>query len=137
MRRWVEHTGEVELEIDASSERDVFVDALAGLAELLGGEDEGGAGPGADAQATYDVVLHAGDRPGLLVAWLEELLWLSERDRVVPERVSELTLGGDRLQAKVLAARRPPRPLVKGVTWHELRFERHGDRLHARVVLDV
>ena len=38
--RWVEHTAELEMEIEAPTEEGVFVDALHALAELLG--DEGG-----------------------------------------------------------------------------------------------
>src|SRR5204863_7944882 len=40
--RWVEHTSEVELEIEAASEGEVLADAVAAIAELLavGGEAE-------------------------------------------------------------------------------------------------
>ena len=43
MYRWVEHTAELQLEIDAPEEEAVFADALAALAELL--EDGGGGAP--------------------------------------------------------------------------------------------
>jgi len=33
--RWVEHTGELEIEIEAATGEGVFVDALRALAELL------------------------------------------------------------------------------------------------------
>ena len=34
--RWVEHTAEVEVEIEAESEEAVFADALQALGELVG-----------------------------------------------------------------------------------------------------
>jgi SHS2 domain-containing protein len=34
--RWLEHTAELELEVEAATEKDVFVDALRALAEVLG-----------------------------------------------------------------------------------------------------
>lgn len=131
VRRWLEHTGEVELEIEADSERGVFVEALAGLAELLG--EPGGDG----AASTHCLTVHAEDRAGLLVGWLEELLWIAERDGVVPERVESLELDRGELRAEVVARGGPPRPLVKAVTWHDLCFEARGGGFRARVVLDV
>ena len=41
MYRWVDHTAEVELEIEAADERQVLEDALRALAELLGIEAPG------------------------------------------------------------------------------------------------
>lgn len=137
MRRWVEHTGEVELEIEARSEAQVLAEALAGLAELLD-DDAPPAGPaGAAEAARYEIRLQAPDRAALLVAWLEELLWIAERDAVVPGRVEALVLDAGGLRAEVVARRTPPRPLVKAVTWHRLRFEPLGEGFRARVVLDV
>jgi SHS2 domain-containing protein len=40
VKRWVEHTGELELQIDAPTEEAVFADALAAFAELV--DEEGG-----------------------------------------------------------------------------------------------
>lgn len=132
MRRWLEHTGEVELEIESDSESGVFAEALAGIAELVGE-------PAVDGlPATYRIEARAADRGGLLVSWLEELLWIAERDGVVPERVVTLDLDDGGLRADVLARPGPPRPVVKAVTWHDLRFEAAGEGgFRARVVLDV
>ena len=38
MFRWAEHTGELELEIEASGERGRYAAAVAAIAELLGAE---------------------------------------------------------------------------------------------------
>jgi hypothetical protein len=38
--RWVEHTGELELEIEAQTEEAVYREALAAMAELLGDDGE-------------------------------------------------------------------------------------------------
>lgn len=131
VRRWLEHTGEAALELRADDEEGVFAEALAGLAELLGE-------PGPDAPLEErELAVRAPDRPALLVAWLEELLWISERDGVVPVGVVRLGLGPDGLRATVAVAPGPPRPLVKAVTWHDLCFAPAGAGYRARVVLDV
>jgi len=87
MYRWVDHTAELELAIEAASERDVLADALAALAELLGV-----GGGGAQAAARRSLSVHATDRPALLAAWLEELVFLAESQGFVATRVVSLEL---------------------------------------------
>jgi SHS2 domain-containing protein len=129
MYRWVDHTAEVELEIDAGSEREVFADALAALAELLGATGEG--------DELRSVELRAADRPALLAAWLEELVFLAEIEGFEPLGLESLELGDDSLRATVRGRVGDPPHLVKAVTYHRLAFARAGSGYSARVVLDV
>jgi SHS2 domain-containing protein len=128
--RWVDHTAELELEIEAPSEEAVFEEALAALAELAGHAD----GP----RTTREVEVEAPDRALLLVEWLSELVYLSETEQLVPERVASLELADGKLRAIVEGRRGEPSHLVKAVTLHRLELRpdaRVGWR--ARVVLDV
>jgi SHS2 domain-containing protein len=129
--RWVEHTGEVELRIDAASEEAVFADALAAFAELVGGDG----GPDFERR---EVELEADDRGLLLADWLNELVYLADANQFVPERISELELERGRLRAIIRGHRGDPRPLVKAASLHGLEYgcEREG-RWRARLVLDV
>jgi len=149
MYRWVDHTAELELAIEAASERDVLADALAALAELLGV-----GGGGAQAAARRSLSVHATDRPALLAAWLEELVFLAESQGFVATRVVSLELDdsgwreerGDSagnipnaswLQATVAGVIDDPPPIVKAVTYHRLTFEPAAGGYTASVVLDV
>jgi SHS2 domain-containing protein len=127
--RWVEHTAEIELEIEASSEAAVFDDALAAFAELV----DGNGGP----SVTWEVEVEADDHAMLLVEWLSELVYLSEVEQFVPERVTALQLRDGKLRATVKGHRGKPRPIVKAVTLHRLELREDNDGWHARVVLDV
>jgi SHS2 domain-containing protein len=127
--RFVEHVGEVEVELEAPSEAGVFESALAAFAELAGG------GEGEAAQ--HEVELTSSDRALLLVEWLSELVYLAETERFVPERVTAFELDDGRLRATVTGYRGHPSHLVKAVTLHGLALERKGEAWHARVVLDV
>lgn len=130
MFRWVDHTAELELEIEAPSEDAVFEDALAAFAELAGDAD----GP----SVTREVEVEAPDRALLLVEWLSELVYLSETEELVAERLSSLDLAGTRLRATVEGRRGEPRHLVKAVTLHRLELRRDAKvGWRARVVLDV
>ena len=131
MYRWLDHTAELELGIEAASEAEVFADALAAFAELVDDEEDG------RERVERVVTLPGSDRATLLVAWLEELLYLAETAGFVPESVAELVLAEDGLRARVRGHVGEPRPLVKAVTYHGLELRRKGDHWRARVVLDV
>jgi SHS2 domain-containing protein len=155
--RWVDHTGELEIEIDAPDERAVFEEAVAAVRELTGGEsaqngdgdgeiDSGSgaaAGESGKIEATAapsesrEIEVAAPDRAALLVGWLEELFFLAETQDFVPLRVTRLELAAERLEATVEGRLGHPRHLVKAVTYHDLRLEPSGGRWRARVVLDV
>jgi SHS2 domain-containing protein len=128
--RWVEHTAELELEIEAPTQEAVFGEALAAFAELVGH----GSGP----RTTRELEVEA-DEPALLLAeWLSELVYLADAEQFVSERIAAVELGEDRLRATIEGHLGEPRPLVKGVTLHRLEFQ-PDDTVgwRARVVLDV
>jgi SHS2 domain-containing protein len=128
--RWVEHTAELELEIEAPSQRAVFDEALKAFADLV--RD----GEGRPLERELEV---EADEPALLlVEWLSELVYLSEAEQFVPERVASLELGERTVRATIQGRRGRPRQLVKGVTLHRLELRRDGETgWRARVVLDV
>lgn len=131
MFRWVDHTSELELEIEAASEANVFSDALAALGELLSGESQSGP------VERRRISVTASDRPALLAAWLEELVFLAELEGFEPASVESFELRANSVQATVAGRRGAPPPLVKAVTYHRLAFGPAGDGYSASVVLDV
>ena len=130
MYRWVDHTAELELRIDAPTQEAVFADALAAFEELVGRDPAG-------EPARHEVLVLAKDPAVRLVEWLDELVFLAETEDFVPERLVGLELGGGELRAEVEGRRGRPSHLVKAVTYHGLRLEERDGGWHARVVLDV
>jgi protein archease len=128
--RWVEHTAEVQMEIEAPTEETVFTDALRAFGELLA-DSAGGE------QVWREVVLDGRERAALLVQWLDELVFLAETEDLVPEDVGRIELSDRGLVATIGCRRGSPRHLVKGATYHRLAFERLPDGYRASVVLDV
>jgi SHS2 domain-containing protein len=129
--RWVEHTAELELEIEAPSEADIFREALAAYAELVA--DRGGSGR----EIEEEIQVQADDDAMLLAEWLGELIYLGETEGFVPERIGSLDLEEGRLLALVAGRVGEPRPLVKAVTLHRLELRPDDGAWRARVVLDV
>jgi SHS2 domain-containing protein len=128
--RWVEHTAELELELEGDDEAEVFSEALRAAGELI---SDGPAGE----QVMRSVELEAADRAALLVAWLDELVYLAETEDLVPAGLRRIELGEQSLKAEVDFVRCSPRHLIKGATYHRLVFERHPPGYRATVVLDV
>lgn len=126
--RFVEHTAELEIELEADSPEGVLEEARRAFEEL--------AGTGDGEPVERAVALEASDVPALLVAWLDELVFLADTEGVVAES-AELAVAGPRLTGTVRGRRGEPRPLVKAVTLHRLRFRAEDGVWRARVVLDV
>jgi SHS2 domain-containing protein len=128
--RFVEHVGEVEVELESETEAGVFAAATDAFAELLSPE---GGGP----SEQHEIALEGDDRALLLVDWLNELVYLAEVDGFVPERLEAFELRGGGLRATVAGRRDDPPHLVKAVTLSNLEFAEKGGAWHGRVVLDV
>lgn len=129
-RRLVEHVGEVELALASPTEEGVFAEAAAAFRELVDGSPTGGE------PFRREVVLRAEEPALLLVDWLNELLFLAEVERFVPEVVERIELT-DGLSATVLGVRGRPRHLVKGATLNGLELTCDAEGWHGHVVLDV
>jgi SHS2 domain-containing protein len=136
VHRWVDHAAELELELEATSERGVFEEALAALGGLLAERTDGGeeadAGP-----ARHQVSASAPDRATLLAEWLSELAYLAESEGFVPRRVERMELTDNALEADVVGRRASPPHLVKAVTYHRLGMWEEDETWRARVIFDV
>ncbi len=128
MYRFVEHTAELEVELEADSAEGILEEALRALAEL--------AGPADGELVERPVDIAASDPPALLAAWLDELVFLTDAEHLVPES-ADVSVSGSRVTGVVRARRGEPRPLVKAVTLHRLRFAPMDGVWRGRVVLDV
>ena len=133
----LEHTADVGIRARGATLEEAFEQATLGLAEILGAL---AAGPG----EAVAVEVSAPDPGGLLVDWLNEVLWLREtRDAwlagVQVDRVGEGTAAGSvKFSSQAPAGEgapgdpvpedgsRDPAPdgtFVKAVTYHRLRVE--------------
>ena len=130
MREWVDHTGELELLVRAPTAEAVFAEASAALAEVLG---ERGAG----APVERPLRVEAPDAAALLAEWLGELVWLAERESLIVERLTGMTVGDGVAAGTAIARPGRPRGLVKGVTYHGLSCRPEDDGWEATVVFDV
>jgi SHS2 domain-containing protein len=130
----LEHTADVGLRLTAETLPELFEAAGEGLATLQDAWN-----PGKGREVTVDV--SADDRAALLAAWLDELLFLSEREDGVFGGFRVEHVGDEVLRATVwLEPSKDPREGVgiKAATYHRLRLEQEPNGgWSADVYLDV
>jgi SHS2 domain-containing protein len=126
---WREHTAEIELFVSAATPREVLAEAADAFGRLVERTVDG-----EPAQRHVDV--DGRDYASVLVAFLEELIYLADADSFVPDN-AEIDLR-DGSAAAVLHGRvTEVQPIVKAATYHGLEFGEVGGAWQARVVLDV
>lgn len=131
----IEHTADVGIIARGRSLEELFANAAAGMMQFL-----------IDPQAVRAagrrrMIVEAEDLEGLLVAWLNELLFLLNADAFVPARFEVVEVTDRRLTADVVGE--PVEPVrhrfrrdVKAATYHQLHIGKN-DLWHARVIFDV
>jgi SHS2 domain-containing protein len=129
----LEHTADVGIRARGATLEGVFEQATLGLAEVGGALRPGPGEPVA-------VEVTAGDLGGLLVDWLNEVLWLREVRQAAVAAVVVERAGDGRAAGTVAFSSADPPPdgtLVKAVTYHRLRVEQGPGGWLAEVYLDV
>ncbi len=134
--RFLEHTADAGIEVEAESLDACLARAAAGLFALMF------VPPPAPAPEQVEEVSAEAESPEeLLVVWLQELLYRSEVGSLCFCRF-EVETDGLRLRGRVVgvpigAGVEPVGPMVKAVTRHDLRLHRAGERWRAHVLVDV
>jgi len=128
--RFVDHTAELELQLEAGTKEGVLEEAVAALGELLGGA-------GDTARVRREVHAEAADDAALLAAWLDELVFLAETEGLVPEHAEGVQVTGHAATGVIEGRLGAPPHLVKGVTYNDLELRVDGTGWIGRVVLDV
>ena len=134
--RLLAHTADIGLEATAPTREELFIAAAQGFRTLVFGETP------AEAVIRLEVHLQAGDCAELLVAWLNEILCISEMTRFVPASFEILELTGEQLTAIICgepfdAARHTVERTAKAVTYHRLVVKERKGGWYARVYIDL
>jgi SHS2 domain-containing protein len=130
---YLPHIGEVTIRLRGSTVADILEQAALALTELVLPSR-----PPPGPELVQEIVLDAPDRATLLIDWLNELLFLAERDRWLPCRIDVHDATQTHLRATVHGPVLESAPsLVKAATWHGLRFEVEDGGFEAEVLLDI
>lgn len=134
MGRWeeVEHTADLALHVWATDLADLFVTAAQGMAALI--TDPATVTP----ERACSVALTAPDLEGLLVDWLNELLYLGDREGLVFTRFEGLTVTPPHLAALAWGGVPAERyTYIKAATFHNLAVRATPAGYETEIVLDT
>ena len=144
----LEHTADVGIRARGATLEEAFEQATLGLAEVQGalapGPEEGAPDPeepARESRAAVAVEVSAAGPGGLVVDWLNEVLWLTETRRAGVAGVRVERVGDGTASGSVVLSSGGPAPdgtFVKAVTYHRLRVEPNpGGGWLVEVYLDV
>lgn len=128
----IEHTADWAYRVRGKNLAQLLIQAALGLYSLVGME------LAPDSQTTRSIQLKGIDRESLLVAWLNELLYLHESEGLGFEGLEIQHLDETSLRAKVTGA--PTQQWlkdIKAVTYHNLAIRETESGLEVTLVLDV
>ncbi len=131
----VDHTADVGIIAYGAGMSQLFANAARALFSLITELDD-------VAEVLYrDTELTAPDEESLLVAWLNELIYLFDVENIVFKRFDVTELSPTRLKArsygeKVVGSRHKLKTGVKAATYHMLKIDR-DDGCRAQVLFDI
>ena len=132
----IAHTADIGLEASAPTLAGLFVAAAEGFKDLVYGDTP------VRMTVRHAVCLEADDVAGLMVVWLNELLYLGESGRLVPANFTIDALDGQNLSATIggepfAPGRHTIERIAKAVTYHQLVVEERDGGWYARVYIDL
>jgi protein archease len=131
-----EHTADIGLAACGRTLGELFENAAMGLVDLMVDP------AGLREETRLEVSVSGQDRDALLVAWLNELLYVLDARGFLPRRcrvtrISDTDLAAELWGERVDRERHTLRRLVKAATYHGLRVTQTNGRWEARVILDL
>lgn len=132
----LEHTADVGVRAFGADLGEVFANTALGMMEIIC--DPATVRP----QITKEIRVHAADRESLLVAWLNEIIFLIESEEMLFKRfeinhLSATLLEGAAVGEPIDTKHHELRTTVKACTYHELEIYEDGPTWVGRVIFDV
>lgn len=131
MYRFLEHTADELLEVQAPTLSDALHDAVLGSFELIG--------KGQNEEAVFEIEVHSPTLKDLVVDLLQQVVVQCELREVSPVSVHVLETDEKEPMARVLIRGEnivPPNQ-IKAVTYHLLKVEKKEGGWHLNVLFDV
>ena len=145
MFRVIDHTADVGLLIKGKNKEELFVEAARGMFSIVAGGRlrRGRIYPtrGLDESSPYNKLKVTGTTlEELLVAFLNELLYLAEKEKAVFNRFKvEIKKIKNKfyLQGRIKKNSQLPKREIKAATYHNLKVEKKGNFWQTTIIFDI
>lgn len=135
----LEHTADIGIAAYGKNKREVFINAAKGMFEIIAGENRN------LKENFYDKIkLEAESLEDLLIAWLNELLYIGETRLVILNKFQIKELSDFQIKAEVRGTKINPPSIkikkeIKAVTYHrlEIKKDRESGLWRAQVIFDI
>ncbi len=135
----LEHTADIGIAAYGKNKGEVFISAAKGMFEIIAGENRN------LKENFYDKIkLEAESLEDLLIAWLNELLYIGETRLVILNKFQIKELSDFQIKAEVGGAKINPPSIkiekeIKAVTYHHLEFKKDKESglWRAQVIFDI
>jgi len=129
-------TADLGIEAWGEDLEDAFASSAHGLASLLSDL------PGGDQPLTRKIRIEAESLPGLLVQFLNEIIYLEETEDFLPGKVTHLKILNNDLDVTMTGAIFDPEihtlnAHIKATTYHGLEIDQSGNIVKIKVIFDV
>ncbi|MEO8970872.1 MAG: archease [Ktedonobacteraceae bacterium] len=131
-----EHTADIGLHAYGATLAELFVHAAQGMESLMVAPEQ------IRAEVQREVVVEGHDEISLLIAWLNELIFLFDTEYLLFHDFTVDTISASRLKAQAIgepydAQRHDLSSAIKAVTWHEASVEQGDNGYKARIIFDI
>ena len=138
MKRYklLDHTADIGIIVSGKDVSEAFDNAAYAMFDILADIDK------VEETDSLDLQVSAASVEELLVAWLDELLYIYETERFICSRfvindISDTSLSASVFGEKTDLARHEIKTEIKSVTYHQLKVEKTDDGWKAQVIFDV
>lgn len=132
----IEHTADIGIETEGASLAELFLICAGAVRDLIVDSMV------PKVKVVISLSINADSREGLLVKWLEEILFLFETKELVPVEFQIDEISDTRLKAVVSADKfdpkiHTPKYQIKAVTYHDLAVREEEGRFKTRIIFDI
>jgi len=131
-----EHTADIGLHAYGATLEELFVHAAQGMESLMVAPEQ------ICAEIQREVVVEGHDEISLLIAWLNELIFLFDTEYLLFRDFTIDAISTTHLKAQATgepydARRHDLSSAIKAVTWHEASVEQSNNGYKARIIFDI